>query len=536
MLPDRILTNAYFVTDGGGPTRAVAVSGNRIKAIGGDLQAVREAVASSAKIIDLEGGFAFPGFADSHVHAVNYGRSRMGVPCWPSDVRSVTDIVDRVKAAHRLLEPGKWIKGRGYNPTRLVEGRAPTATELDLDGGRSVVLDSFDFHRRVANHAALEAAGIGPNTPDPPDGEIVRDRHGVPTGELLDGARSLMDKVIPPWSDQEDERAIDLATDYFLSQGFTYVTNAAPLTMSRPGEEVKAFLRMSERGALRLRFTSMIRAELLDAAGELGLRPGVGDDSFRIGGAKMFVDGAFGPRTALLAEPYEDSSSCGSMHLDRGRLEARVGQGSALGWQMCIHAIGDEAVRIVAATLSANPSDGGSRNHRIEHCCLTSAETIAAMSRVGIIPVPQLAFLRFRSADFLDALGEHRVGDLYPLRSWIDAGLKPIHSSDTPVIPDASPLKAVATAVGRVDTDGKVWGRHQAITFEEALAMMTIWPAEADGQARDRGRIAPGYLADFTVFPQDPRLMPPEELAETAASMTLVGGQVAWSDSKAART
>ncbi|MDE0709476.1 MAG: amidohydrolase family protein, partial [bacterium] len=225
----------------------------------GDLREVRSTVASDAEIVDLGGGVAFPGFADSHVHALNYGRSRMGVPCWPSDVSSVGEIVERVADADRALPAGRWIKGRGYDPARLAEGRAPTASELELPDGRCVVLDSFDFHRRVVNRAALAAAGIGVGTPDPPDGEIVRDRHGVPTGELLDGARALMDPVVPPWSDEEDEQAIEIATDYFLSHGFAYVTNAAPLTMSHRGEEVAAFLRMSERRALRLRFTWMIR-------------------------------------------------------------------------------------------------------------------------------------------------------------------------------------------------------------------------------------------------------------------------------------
>lgn len=527
MAPDRILTNVSFVADGDRPIRAVAVGGQRIRRLG-DLEEVEATAAPRTEVVDLGGGVAFPGFADSHVHAVNYGRSRMGVPCWPSDVGSVADISDRVREAHRDIEAGRWIKGRGYDPARLAEGRAPTAAELDLDGGRCVVLDSFDFHRRVANHAVLEAAGIRADTPDPPDGEIVRDEHGVPTGELLDGARSLLDPVIPPWTDAEDERAIDLATDYFLSLGFTYVTNAAPLTMSRMGEEVGAFLRMSERRALRLRFTSMIRAELLEAAGDLGLRPGVGSTDFRIGGAKVFVDGAFGPRTALLSEPYTDSSSRGSMHLDQEDLEAKVRKGADLGWQMCVHAIGDAAVRTVTDVLADHPPVGGNRSHRIEHCCLTSGGAIRTMRRAGIIPVPQLAFLRFRSADFLAALGERRVGELYPLRSWLDAGLKPVHSSDTPVIPDASPMAAAATATARVDAGGNVWGPGEAIDFDEAMAMMTTWAAEADGLGHERGRIAPGYLADFTVFPRDPRGLPPDELAEMKPTMTIVGGEIAW--------
>ena len=532
MAPDRILTNASFFAGGGRPFGAVAVSGHRTRAVG-DLEDVKATVAGSAEVVDLGGGVAFPGFADSHVHAVNYGRSRMGVPCWPSDVGSVRDIISKVADADRGLPAGRWIKGRGYDPARLTEGRAPTATELDLPGGRCVVLDSFDFHRRVANHAALAAAGIGPDTPDPPNGEIVRDEHGAPTGELLDGARGLLDRVIPPWSHREDEQAVEIATDYFLSHGFTYVTNAAPLTMSHRGEEVAAFLRMSERRALRLRFTSMIRAELLDAAGDLGLSPGVGGHNFRIGGAKVFSDGAFGPRTAAMLEPYSDAPTSGTMQIDLGELEETIRKGARIGWQMSIHAIGDAAVETVAGLLAAHPPAGGVRSHRIEHCCLTSGRAIRSMQEGRIIPVPQLSFLRFRAPDFLAALGEERAGRLYPLRTWIDAGLKPVHSSDTPVIPDAAPMAAVATATARVDASGRVWGAGEGITFEEALATMTRWPAEADGQAGDRGRIAPGYLADFTVLPRDPRGLPPDEMVETAPVMTIVGGEVAWRDESA---
>lgn len=529
MTPDRVFANGSFVTDCGRPTGAAAVVGGRIRALGASPADVREAAPAGAEVIDLDGGTVFPGFADSHVHAVNYGRSRMGVPCWPSDVSSVREIVDLVRAAHRRLPPGKWIKGRGYDPARLAEGRAPTAAELDLDGGRCVMLDSFDFHRRAANHAALAAAGIGPETPDPADGGIVRDDHGVPVGELLDGARSLLDPAVESWSEEEDEQAVELASDYFLSHGFTYVTNAAPLTMSHPGEEVAAFLRLSARRALRLRFTSMIRAELLDAAGDMGLRPGAGGHNFRIGGAKLFADGAFGPRTASMSEPYEDTGGRGSMHAGGEEMEEFIRKGAEMGWQMCVHAIGDAAVEAAARLLAAHPPAGGAaRPHRIEHCCLTSREALRLMSEAGIAPVPQPAFLRLRAPDFQAALGEERLGKMYPLRTWIDAGLKPLHSSDTPVIPDASPTAAAATAAGRVDAEGNIWGPEEAVAFDEVIAMMTRWPAQADGEAADRGRTAPGFLADFTVFPRDPRPLPPDELAELKPALTIVGGETAW--------
>lgn len=519
----RILANAEFVTDSDRHSTAVAVVGDTIAAVG-ELRDVRRSISADEEI-DLEGATVFPGFADSHVHVLNFGRSRMGVPCWPVDVDSVTEIVEKVRDAHLSTPTDKWIRGRGYDPSRLAERRAPHAAELDIDGHRCVMLDSFDFHRRVVNNAGLKAAGIGPETPNPPDGEIIKDADGHPTGELVDGARALIDKVIPPWSDEEDEQAIQIASTHFLSLGFTYVTNAAPLTMSAPGEEIAAFVRLRQKDELRLRFISMFRAELLQDVWRLGLLPGFGDTEFRIGGAKVFADGALGTRTAFLSEPYADSERVGSMRIDQDDLASIVREGAAAGWQMCVHTQGDRAIEIVSKLLADNPTSAG---HRIEHCCLTSPEAIASMAGGGITPVPQIGFLRYRSPDFVAALGEERVAKLYPLRSWIDAGLKPIHSSDAPVIADARPLAAAATAMSRKDDRGDQWGTDEAVTFEEFASMLTAWPAQAAGLASERGRIAPGLLADFTVFRDDPRSFPPEELSDIAPSMTIVGGDVAW--------
>lgn len=526
MVRYRVLTNARFVTDGDRPDAgAVAVVDERIAAVG-ELDEVRQTVGSIAETLDLGGATVFPGFFDNHVHVLNFGRSRMGVPCWPSDVESVGDIVDRIRAAHWTAPTGKWLRGRGYDPSRLAENRAPTAEELDLDDDRCVVLDSFDFHRRVANNAALRAAGIGPGTPDPRDGEIIRDEHGKPTGELVDGARALLDQVMPPWTDEEDETAIRIASEHFLSLGFTSVTNAAPLTMSHRGEEIAAFLRLAERDALSLRFVSMMRTELLQDAGNLGLRPGIGIGRFRLGGAKVFGDGALGTRTAQLSEDYADSPGQGMLRMSHSELEEVIRHGSENNWQVCVHAQGDQAIDTVASLMARYPASGW--RHRIEHCCLTLPSTIEVMAEAGIIPVPQLGFLRYRAPDFVNALGEDRVSRLYPLRSWIDAGLRPIHSSDSPVISDARPMVAISTAITRTDEAGTVFGAGESITFPEAVAMMTSWAAAAYGLEDNQGRIDVGCLADFTVFNEDPRTVPPADLVELVPSQTIVGGDVAW--------
>ncbi|MGH8926925.1 MAG: amidohydrolase family protein, partial [Acidimicrobiia bacterium] len=187
-----LLINGRFFVDGDRPIESVAIAGGRIVATGSAAEA-RDRLSSRAETIDLGGAFVTPGLSDAHAHVLNYGRSRMGVPCWPSDVDSVTDIVRRIAEADASLEPGKWIRGRGYDPGKLAEGRAPTASELNLPSGRPVVLDSFDFHRRVANHAAIAAADISVGQRDPIGGRIVRDEGGDLTGEFLDAARGLLD-------------------------------------------------------------------------------------------------------------------------------------------------------------------------------------------------------------------------------------------------------------------------------------------------------------------------------------------------------
>ncbi len=506
------------------PTDAVAISDGRITAVG-TVDDARAAVAP-AQEIDLAGATVLPGFVDSHLHIVNWGRGRLGVPCWPEDVSSVAEIVSRVQSVGVDLPAGGCLRGRGFDPSQLAEARSPTAHELDLGRDRLVVLDSMDFHRRVVNTEVLAKAGIGPSTVDPPGGVIVRDASSAPTGELLDSARALVDHVIPPWSEGDNDEAVRVAARHFVRQGFTGLTNAAPLTMSATGEEIAAFGRLAMRDELPLRIRSMVKAEAGGAVLELGLPDGLAFGRLTVAGLKIFADGAFGPRTAWLAEPYEDVDTTGGLSADTRTFESMLRHGAATGWQICVHAIGDQAVSLTAALLASLGS--GAVGHRIEHCCLTDAETVGVMASSGLIPVPQLGFLRERADDFLSALGAARMHRLYPLRDWIDAGIHPVHGSDAPVTRDTRPLVALATAVTRTDSSGRSWGSDQAISAEQAIAMLTSWPALADGAA-DRGRIEVGCRADLTVLDKDPRAVPPESWCELQPVMTIVDGSVAWS-------
>lgn len=518
------------MTPNGGRADAVGVVGGSIVAVG-DLRGVTSAMPAMCDVVDLGGGVAFPGFTDSHVHFLNLGRSKMGVSCWPSEVLSLQDIIDKVRDAATKVPESKWIRGRGFDPSRLPERRSPVASELDVASRHPVVLDSFDFHRRVVNHAALDAAGITRDTPDPKGGGIVRGHDGEPTGELFDAARALIDAVMPPWTADEDDEAVERASRTMLTAGFTYVVNAAPLGMASLGEEVRALGRAVADGSLPIRVTTMIGVGLLDAVAELGIRGGLGDAGLRLDGIKIFADGAFGPRTACMVDPYEHSDKYGHMSLGKDELLHHVRRSIDSGWRVCVHAIGDAAVGTTARLLATEGCGDGRLPHRIEHCCLTDDDAIRQMVAAGIVPVPQLPFLRERSRDFARAIGPERASRLFPLRSWIDAGLRPLHSTDAPVVEDVRPMVAVATGMSRCDMHGDVWGRDEAITLDEGIRMLTEWPAAAMGDASRRGRLAPGYLADLTVLDGDPYAHDDvDALAAIEARAVVVGGEIAWAD------
>ena len=523
--PARIFLDGAFRTPGGVWAEALGVIGDRIVAIG-NLDEVERALPGSVEKVGIGGGVAFPGFCDSHIHLLNFGRSRMGASCWPDETPSIASIVAKVRSVDAELPPGKWMRGRGFDPTRTDEARAPTAEELDLPSGRPVVLDSFDFHRRVANHAALTAAGIDDSTPDPPGGVIVRDVMGVVTGELFDAARGLVDRAMPPWDDADDREAFSKTSKHFARAGFTHVINAAPLGMASLGEEVRAFTRAASDDESPIRVSTMIPLGLFEHVRALDIPLGFGNGTVRLNGVKIFSDGAYGPRTACMHEPYADGAPPGHLSVDEDQLAEVVSEISAAGWRACVHAIGDRAVAVAAAAMESAPS--ASLGHRIEHCCLSSDEVVAGMARGKVVPVPQMPFLRERSSDFSEALGAERMARLYPLRSWIDAGLRPLHSSDAPVVTNVQPMASVHAAITRRDAKGNVWGAEEGIELDEALAMLTTWPADAEGLGDGSGRLAPGYLADMTVLPSDPYQSDVEDLESMLASMTIVGGEVVW--------
>lgn len=503
---------------------AVLVRHGRIEAVG---QADRlRSVAPDARILDLPGATVTPGLTDSHVHLIEWGIARGGVDL--TATRSPTEAAAAV-AEHAETRPDGWVVGRGWNPHRWAE--PPARGHLDdVVPGRPVLLQSLDMHSVWANTAALRAAGIGAGTPDPDGGRIERDAGGEPTGILRDNAMPLLQRAASTPSDEDRRRAALDAQAALHRWGVTGVHTVEP-------DSLALLEAIRDQDLLRLRILQHLPIAKLDDAIRLGVRSGFGGDWIRIGGIKMFLDGALGSLTALMREPYERTADRGVATLPPEEFRAAVRRGSAAGLAMTVHAIGDAAMDLALDVLGTDDASvRGPVPHRIEHAQLIGADRLGVD---GGEPDPALRGLvcsvqpSHLSTDW-PAVDRHwgdRGRGAYAFRSLEAAGAILALGSDAPVdVPD--PRLGLYAAVARQDLDGaptRGWYPEERLSAERAVAGYTTGAARAAGDAR-QGRLTPGAFADLVAWDRDPAEATAQDLRALRPSMTMVGGEVVWND------
>ncbi len=269
-------------------------------------------------------------------------------------------------------------------------------------------------------------------------------------------------------------------------------------------------------------------AGVMDKALPQGLKTGVGDEYLKVGSVKLFTDGSAGGKTAAMRHPYK--CSCGSIGIfiySDGELNDWVAKYNELGYQLSIHAIGDAAIdQAVNAVEAANrkvPVAG--RRHRVEHCGFTTPDQIAAMKRLGMIPAPQPIFIYEFGDLYIEVLGEERPAQSYPMKDWVEAGLHPVASSDSPVS-DFNPMKNLYEMVTRKTDRGTVMGADQCISTEQAISAMTYNGAYGSFSEHVKGTLAPGMLADIAVFDRDLFAVAPEEILPALADITIIDGEI----------
>lgn len=534
---DLIVTHARVWTND--PARpeaeAFAVLGERIVAVGSndEIAAWR---GPATRALDAGGRRVLPGFDDAHVHLVDGSQRLTQVKL--KDADSPAEFARRIAAQARALPAGEWILGGDWDDQAFAEPRLPTRHDVDAaTPGHPVFVHRYDGHMALANSAALRAAGVSASTPDPAGGVIVRDARGEPTGVLKDAAMGLVQAKVPPLGREARLRALREGLRYAASLGVTSVQD-----MGSSAEDVAAYAELLERGELTLRIHAVVSQLRWEQLAQLGLGRAFGSPWLRLGAVKGFADGSLGSTTALFFEPYADDPSTRGLFADEFQpLEAareRLQKADAAGLQLCTHAIGDRAIATVLDLYEALIAQNGPRDRRlrIEHAQHIAPADFARFARLPVIASvqPYHAVDDGRWAD--GRIGAERARTTYAFRSLLDAGARLAIGTDW-FVADLDPMQTLQAAVTRATLDGRHpqgWVPEQKITLAEAIAAYTEGSAYAEFQDHEKGRLAPGRLADFVVLSEDVFAIPAHRIGAVKVDTTVVGGRVVHERASAA--
>jgi predicted amidohydrolase YtcJ len=523
--------------DAEGPTvSAVAIRDNRVIAVGDDA-AMKALLAPGGEWIDLQGRCVTPGMIDAHVHFQWYALNRQAVHL--HEVPTKEEALRRIGERAAKLPADQWLQGRGWKHDLWPDRAFPTAADLDSVAAHlPVILSDKSGHAAWANSRALRLAGIDATTADPPGGQIQHDSQGNPTGILFEEAMGLVRRHVPEPSEAQIVAAMVEAQAHCLSVGLTGLHDFD----GRSSFEALQTLR--GRGELRLRVVKNIPVDRLESAAGVGLRGGFGDDWLRIGGVKIFADGALGPRTAAMFEPYEgEPENRGIVVTDKEEMMELARRASAAGLSLTVHAIGDRAnhdvLDVYEALREIENREGRpvaypdpaslppERRHRIEHVQVFHPSDQARLARLGVIASMQPNHAP-SDMEMADRYWGGRAQYSYAWRKLLDAGTLLVFGSDAPIEP-LEPLGNLYAAVARRRPTGEPgpegWYPDQRLTMAEAVHGFTMAAAITSGRERTMGSITPGKLADLTIFDRDIFAVAAEELLETRVDGTMVDGR-----------
>jgi len=515
-LPQTILfTNVYL--PGNSQRSSVLCSNGRIQTIG-----IPETFTAD-QIVDLHGGYLYPGFSDAHLHLLGLGQSMEILDLVGTGTPD--EIIALVRQKARQASNGAWIRGRGWDQNDWPEIRLPDRSLLDNAApDNPVLLSRIDGHAIWVNSAALDRAGITRNTPDPTGGKIYRDRAGDPTGILLDNATDLVFRIIPEESRSTKKRQLKKAVAYLNSLGITSIHDAGT------SRETLAILGDMEReGELTLRVYAMLNDDPEDYEPFLLNGPTVNDPRITVRAVKLYLDGALGSRGAALLEPYsDDPGNTGLLVSDSATVAEKVRRFNAAGFQVNIHCIGDRANRMALDIFEW--AGVRNRRNRIEHAQIIAPDDIPRFFDLGVIPSMQTTHCTSDMYWADERLGSGRLNEAYPWQALLSTGSIIPGGSDAPV-ETPNPLWEFYAAVTRQDREdwpSGGWQSQERMTPEQALNSLTLWPAYAAFQEDQSGKIAPGYHADFTVLSRDLLQSTPHQILDTAVLYTIMNGEVVY--------
>lgn len=504
---------------------AVAIEGDRIKAVGSSAEIMKLAV--GARVIDAQGAMVVPGFTDTHVHFIDGGFRLASVQL--RDARTPAEFIARIKAFAATVPKGTWILGGDWDHQHW-GGELPTRAWLDsITPDHPVFVTRLDGHMSVANSLALRLANVSRATANVDGGEIVRDASGEPAGVFKDNATTLVERVIPDASAEMNDRALEAAMTYVAAQGVTAVHNMGTW------DDLVTFTRAHAAGRLRTRiYAAVPLASWARLADYVKAHGGTGDSWFHYGALKGFVDGSLGSHTAAMLEPFTDAPNDRGFYVTSNEERyARVKGADAAGLQVFVHAIGDRAIREQLDIFARVAQENGPRDRRfrIEHAQHIAPADVSRFGALGVIASmqPYHAIDDGRWAE--KVIGSERAKGTYAFKSLLDAGARVSFGSDWFVAPP-TPLEGIYAAVTRRTLDGAHdpdgWVPQERITVEQALRAYTGSAAYAGFDEGQRGMIKAGLLADLVMIDKDLTRIAAAEIRDARVMLTMVGGKVVF--------
>ena len=527
-----VVTNARIATmDPKMPrAEALAVKGEWIVFVGNVADA-QKYVGAQTRVIDAHGKLVVPGFNDSHAHFAGGSSGLRSLNLYGvSSLAEVQRLVaERVKAA----KPGEWITGSRYDHT--LWGTAwPTKADLDkVAPNNPVVLRRASGHSAWVNSKALELSGVTRNTKNPAAGEVQKDpRTGEPTGILLETAQSLVRAQLPLLTGAERrQRAKEdllLGFEHAASLGVTSVQSSSSL------EELDLLRELQREGRLTLRYDGWLTLGDAKSLAAKNLRTGQGDYWVRVGFLKGFIDGTLGDGTAAMFQPFADRPDFrGLPRMSQTELDSAVIIADRLGFQIGIHAIGDQGVHMVldAYEKAAKVNASRARRHRVEHAQLIAPADIPRFAALGVIASmqPTHATTDMRFAEL--RVGYDRAKTAYPWRSLLNTGAMLAFGTDWSVEP-LDPMRGVFSAATRTNIQRmepkEGWFPEQKLTIWESIYYYTWGSAYAERLENVKGSLAVGRLADLVMLDHDLFTVPTDQILQTKVDMTIVGGRVVF--------
>ncbi|MDW0113110.1 amidohydrolase [Sporosarcina saromensis] len=512
---------------------AVAIENGKITAVG-TTKEILQLQDEETRVTDLAERTLMPGIIESHIHTTMYGANVLAVSCKDPEIRTLAALLQKLKQHASTIPAGQWVRAWGFNETSIEEGRFPTREELDLvTDQHPVMVIRACGHLSAVNSEGLAIGGITRNTQNPEGGEIGRRADGEPDGRLIETAHMELYQLAAHTRDEMRE-AHRVASAHFAEKGITSIHDATGYGL----QNIEALREDAMSGVIAQRVYAMVGAlnkpeEVVRHYMQLDICTGEGDEHFKYGPVKMFLDGSSSGPTVWTTAPYtSDSGNYGIHYLAQEELDALFIPAHEKGWQVTAHAQGDAAIdqllNTIEKALQLHPREDA--RHRIEHAGLVREDQLQRMKALGVIPTPNPTFFSEYGDGYVTNYGD-RAQRMYPLASYYRNGIPATITADCPVA-DFNPMRGIHSAMTRKAPSGQVIGEDEQIRLLQAIRGYTLHAANASFSEKETGSIEVGKFADLVILDRSILSAEVDEILGIKTDRTIIGGETVYLRSK----